>query len=244
MPLSLIFGNSIDKLTGVGVVDRKQELFENVARLRRVGQDVPGNSDLATVRAALERELGATVSRRLAARILGVSHTALDRWIRGGDLPTVYSREGRTEIPVPALLELCESVHTERGARYVLKPTMERQRDAARDLRIDEDLQDGDRSGTHDRALARNLAYHRAVARQLRRPMVDEARHVLFRWRAEGRISDYYADRWADIFDQPIREIRRALVDMSSNGDDLRQNSPFAGLLSEPERRRILHEVR
>lgn len=229
---------------GVGVVDRKQELFENVARLRRVGQDVPGNSDLATVRAALERELGATVSRRLAARILGVSHTALDRWIRGGDLPTVYSREGRTEIPVPALLELCESVHTERGARYVLKPTMERQRDAARDLRIDEDLQDGDRSGTHDRALARNLAYHRAVARQLRRPMVDEARHVLFRWRAEGRISDYYADRWADIFDQPIREIRRALVDMSSNGDDLRQNSPFAGLLSEPERRRILHEVR
>jgi hypothetical protein len=29
-----------------------------------------------------------------------------------------------------------------------------------------------------------------------------------------------------------------------AHADDLRQNSPFAGLLTEPERRRILEEIR
>jgi len=228
----------------MGVVDRKLDLFENVARLRRVGRALPGNTDLATVRSALERELGATVSRRLAARLLGVSHTALDRWIRAGDLPIVYSREGRAEIPVPALLELYETVEPERGERYVLKPAMERQRQAARSLNIADDLKGDDRSATHDRAQARSRAYHRAIARRLRGPMVDEARYVLFRWRAEGRIPDHYANRWAETLDGPIHAIRRALIDASPEADDLRQTSPFAGLLSEPERRRILDEVR
>ncbi len=231
-------------MVSIGVVDRRQDLFENIARLRRVSREVPGNADLATVRVALERELGATVSRRLAARVLGVSHTALDRWIRAGDLPVVYSREGRAEIPVPALLGLYEAVEPDQGQRYVLKPTMERQRQAARSLHIAEDLTGDDRSATHDRAHARNLAYHRAIARRLRRPMVDEARHVLFRWRSEGRIPDHYADRWAETLDRPIREIRRMLIDATPEADDLRQTSPFAGLLSEPERRRILDEVR
>ncbi|MGC2372524.1 MAG: hypothetical protein WA484_01495 [Solirubrobacteraceae bacterium] len=40
-----------------------------------------------------------------------------------------------------------------------------------------------------------------------------------------------------------IPELRGALVDESQEADDLRQNSPFAGVLSEPERRRIMHEV-
>jgi hypothetical protein len=32
-------------------------------------------------------------------------------------------------------------------------------------------------------------------------------------------------------------------MDESQEADDLRQNSPFAGLLSEPERWRIVREV-
>ena len=83
----------------MSVVDRKQDLFEYIVRLRRVGRDLPGNEDVFTVRSALERELGETLSRRLAARILGVSHTALDRWIKAGDLPLVYSAQGRVEVP-------------------------------------------------------------------------------------------------------------------------------------------------
>ncbi|MCP9488845.1 MAG: hypothetical protein MSC31_03110 [Solirubrobacteraceae bacterium MAG38_C4-C5] len=230
----------------MGVVERRQELLENIARLRRVGREMPGNRDITAVRAALERELGETVSRRLAARVLGVSHTALGRWIKAGDLPVVYSPSGRVEVPVPALLDLHDSVEADRAGgalRYPLTPTMTRQRDAARRMRVD-DLKDLDRDDTHDRARARSLAYHRAVGRRLSRPMIDEVRHVLARWREQGRIDARYASRWEQALNRPVAEIRRALLDESPEADDLRQNSPFAGLLSEAERRRIVREVR
>lgn len=73
--------------------------------------------------------------------------------------------------------------------------------------------------------------------------MVDEARHVLFRWRKQGRIDERYSDRWEQLLERPLPEIRRALVEETQEADDLRQNSPFAGVLSEPERRRIVREV-
>lgn len=228
----------------MSLVSRKEELLENIVRLRRAGREAPGNHDIAAVRSALERELGATVSRRLAGRVLGVSHTALDRWIKSGDLPVIYSSEGRVEVPVPALLDLYEAVDADGldRPRYVLTPTMVRQRDAARRLSVD-DIKDHDKRGPHDRARARSLAYHRAVARRLRKPMVEEARHVVFRWREQGRIDQRYADRWERLLDRPVPEIRRALVEESEEADDLRQNSPFAGLISEAERRRIVREI-
>ena len=231
----------------MGVVDRKQELFTHVLRLRRAGRELPGNQDVAAVRVALERELGETVSKRLAGRVLGVSHTALERWIRTGDLPMVLSRAGRSEIPVPALLELWEAVEADRAdgpRRYPLAPTMTRRRAAADRLRLPPDARGHANLDGHDRALARSLAYHRAVARRLRRSTVEEARYVLFRWREQGQIDDRYADRWQRLLDRPVAEIKRAIVDEGPDADDLRQNSPFAGLLSEPERRRIMAEVR
>jgi hypothetical protein len=75
-------------------------------------------------------------------------------------------------------------------------------------------------------------------------PIVDEARHVLARWREQDRIDDRYAEAWDEILDRPVAEIRGMLADDSPEGDDLRQNSPFAGVLSEPERQRILREVK
>jgi hypothetical protein len=229
----------------MSALDRKQTLFEQILRLRRAGHALPGNEDIAAVRVALEEELGETVSRRLAARLLGVSHSGLDRWIRSGELPLVYAPSGRMQVPVAALLDLHELVQRNRGeghARYALAPAMNSQRRDAQRLKIREP--DGRRADDrHDRALARSLAYHRAVAQRLRRPMVDEARHVLYRWRQQGRIDPRYAQRWEQVLSQPIHEIRDALTDETPAGDDLRQNSPFAGLLSEPERRRILEEV-
>ncbi|HMJ32598.1 MAG TPA: hypothetical protein VK501_01675 [Baekduia sp.] len=230
----------------MGVVDRKQELFENIVRLRRVGRGAPGDADIAAVRVSLERELGETVSRRLAARTLGVSHAALERWIKAGDLPVVYSAAGRTEIPVPALLDLRESIDRDRAdgpRRYALAPAMARYRNAAERVPIGT-LEETERQGGHSRASGRSLAYHRAVARRLRRPMVDEARHVLYRWREQGRIDRRYAERWDEVLRRPVAEIRRLIIQESGEADDLRQNSPFAGTLSEAERRRVLGEVR
>jgi hypothetical protein len=229
----------------MGLVSHKQELLENVIRLRRLGRDLPGNPDLAAVRVSQERELGEAVSRRLAARVLGISHTALERWVEAGDVPVLYSSAGRMEVPVSALLDLHEAVEADRAKgplRFPLTPTMTRQRKAAQRLRVDPRKRGDVRSG-HDRASTRSLAYHRAIARRLRKPMIDEARHVLFRWREQGRIDPRYAERWEDVLRRPVREIRKALVDESSAGDDLRQSSPFAGILSEPERRRVLREV-
>jgi hypothetical protein len=190
----------------------------------------------------LENELGETVSRRLAARLLGVSHTALDRWIKAGDLPVVFSSNRRFDVPVPVLLDLYETIRDERsdGDRNPLAPTMSRQRGAARRLRVEAQVDSGD---PHDRARARNLAYHRAVASRLRKPMVNEARHVVYRWREQGRMDPRYADRWDALLARSMPEIRQALLETSQEADDLRQNSPLAGVLSEPERRRILAEV-
>ena len=66
---------------------------------------------------------------------------------------------------------------------------------------------------------------------------------MLSRWREQGQIDSRYADRWDQILARPVHDVRRALVAEGSQFDDLRQNSPFAGQLSEPERRRILMKV-
>lgn len=231
----------------MGVVDRRQELFENIARLRRVGRELPGNDDLARVRLALERELGPTVSRRLAARLLRVSHTALERWIEGGDLPLVSTPSGRNEVPVPALLDLQEEVEGDRSSaqsRYALTSTMKRRREAASRMRVRPADSRPSRSSGHDRASARGLAYHAAIAQRLNRPMIAEAGHVLYRWQQEGRIDPRYAHRWEGLLALPLPAIRQAITATDSDADYLRQSSPFAGMLTEPERRRILAEVR
>jgi hypothetical protein len=227
----------------MGLVEHKQELFENIVRLRRAGRQSPDSRDISAVRVSLECELGETVSRRLAARVLGVSHTALERWMKSGDLPVVYSMSGRVEVPVPALLDLYESIQADGddSRRYPLAPTMARRREAAKRMRIHKPRARA--NAGHDRASARGLAYHQAVASRLRRPMVEEARHVLLRWREQGRIDERYADRWEDLLERSLPEVRRALVEEGQAADDLRQSSPFAGMLSEPERQRIVREV-
>jgi hypothetical protein len=231
----------------MGAVERRTELFENIARLRRAGSELPGNRDIAAVRAALERELGETVSVRLAARLLGVSHSALRRWITAGDVPTVYSRAGRDEVPVAALFDLREAVERERarGRRHVLEPGIAEGRSRARNLRTDELMADvGDGDGGHRRAERRALAYHRALRPRLRRSTIDAARHRLWQWQAEGKIDPRYAERWEEVLSRPVAEVRKMIGEDSEDGRDLRQNSPFAGMLSEAERRAILEHVR
>lgn len=227
----------------------RKQLFENIVRLRRAERELPESRDLVLVRASLERELGEAVSRSLAAQLLGVSHTALNRWISAGDVPVVVDRDGRRAVPVPALIDLHEAVARERAAghrtRHTLEPTMMRARARARALRprelvaVDEVSRD-----SHRGAELRSLAYHRALAKHLNRLVVDEARHLIWEWRDSGKIDARYADQWEAVLRKPVSEIRATLAEDSQAASDLRQNSPFAGMLSEPERRKILAEVR
>jgi hypothetical protein len=101
-----------------------------------------------------------------------------------------------------------------------------------------------DRKGSsYDRTHLRGLAYHQAVAGRLRKETVADAKYVLYRWREQGRIDPIYAERWGRVLAMPLTSIRDAITATGADADDLRQNSPFAGALTEPERRRVLAEV-
>jgi hypothetical protein len=230
----------------MGVVERKQRLFDAIVRLRRVERDMAPDPDVAAVRAMLEEDLGETISRRLAARVLGVDHKALDRWVRSGDLPLLYTPAGRAEVPVANVLELFEAVSESResGARqrHHLEPALTAGRRRAERMRPRE-LVDAGSGSDHNRAERRSLAYHRALAKRLRRPMVDEALRLLWKWRDQGRIDERYAGQWEEVLREPLPAVRRILTEDSQRARDLRQNSPFAGMLSEAERRRINEEI-
>lgn len=226
--------------------DRKR-LFDNIVKLRRAEKRA-ADLDISSVREDLEIELGGSVSRSFAANLLGVSHTALNNWIAAGDVPVVISERGRKEVPLPTLLDLYERVGEERssGRRrlHVLGPVMTEARRRAERMQPKVDVDElGERPDPHRRQELRSLAYHRALAPRLSRPMVDEAQRKLVRWTREGRIDPRYAEAWGEVFATPMAEIRKVIGADDARGRDLRQNSPFAGLLSEPERRRILEMV-
>lgn len=245
------FPETLGILAVVSKTARTQQLFEDIVRLRRAERDAPRNRDIVAVRSRLEGELGGTVTRAMAARLLGVSHTAVNKWVRSGDLPVVITDRGRPEVPIGALLDIHEAVIEERtsGRRrlHALEPLMDRQRTRASSLDplalVGEESGDSGPVG-HRRAERRSLAYHRALAKRLRRPMADDALHLLWEWRDAGKVDERYADEWERILQMPVRDIRKAISEDTQRAADLRQNSPLAGLLSEPERNRILREIR
>lgn len=223
--------------------DQRRQALENIIRLREVERRVP-DPDVALVREDLEAQLGGTVPRSLGARRLGVSHTTLNKWIASGDVPAVITKQGRKEIPIPALLELQEQVADRRrsGGRklHTLEAVMDERRRRADRLQLHVKPS---RSTPHRAAELRSLAYHRVVASRLRVPIVDQARRKLLRWRDEGKIDPRYADAWEEVLTLPIEGICEAITADDERGRDLRQNSPFAGVLSEQERRKIMAAV-
>jgi hypothetical protein len=226
---------------------QREKTLENIAILRRAERAAP-NADVAVVREDLESQLGGAVSRSLSASLLGVSHTALNNWIAAGDVPVVVTERGRKEVPIPTLLDLQEMVEEERKAGrrklHTLEPVMRQARRRAANMRPRiAESGSRDRSDPHRTPELRSLAYHRVLAPRLRRPMIDAAQRKLRRWREDGRIDPRYAEAWEEIFALSMVEIRKAITADDERGRDLRQNSPLAGLLSEPERRKIFEKV-
>jgi hypothetical protein len=230
----------------MGIIDRRERLFEGIVWLRRAERKAAPDKDMVAVRTMLEEDLGETMSRRLAARVLGVDHKALARWIRSGDLPLVESPSGRNEVRVAAVVDLSEAVADSRASgvrrRHHLEPSLAAGRRRAESMSPRELVDAGHENG-HGRAERRGLAYHRTLAKRPRRPMVDEALRLLWKWREQQRIDERYAEQWEQVLREPIPEVRRVIAEDSQRGRDLRQNSPFAGMLSEAERRRINEEI-
>ena len=70
--------------------------------------------------------------------------------------------------------------------------------------------------------------------------MIDDARHRIWVWQEQGKIAPRYAGQWEEVLSGPLGDVRKVIAEDSERGRDLRQNSPFAGVLSEAERRAAL----
>lgn len=231
-------------------VAESSRLVDGIVRLRRAERIPEAAPDIAPVRRELESRLGPTLSRSRAAVILGVSQTALDRWVAAGQIPIVLTPHGRREVARQFVIELRESIDElmQQGQRRHLlaKALAKRRQDAAgvgRGRARPESVQPEAPEG-HRTAERRGLAYHALVAERLDEGMVEEARERVERLAADERLHPRYAERWRALLSRPLADIARAIAADTQEGRDLRQNSPFAGVLNEQERRRIIETTR
>src|SRR2546425_96351 len=93
-----------------------QETIRQLLVLRRLERAADRSlwTDLAHLREYLETLVGPTVRQADAARLLGVSHPALKRWIDMGEISAVVTPGGTTEVPLQELLGLLEQVEEQR----------------------------------------------------------------------------------------------------------------------------------
>lgn len=94
---------------------------------------------------------------------------------------------------------------------------------------------------------ARSLAMHAVIAQKIERDLklLDVPRNNLKRWSArwENEAPAWYHE-WCEIMDRSWPEIAAIITEPSEEGARLRQSSPFPGVLSAAERRRIYEAFR
>lgn len=94
---------------------------------------------------------------------------------------------------------------------------------------------------------ARSLAMHAVMAEKIQRDpkLLRVAHNNLKRWRErwEDQAPAWHRE-WSGIMSRPWPEIAAIMTEPSEEGARLRQSSPFAGVLSVAERRRIYEAFR
>jgi hypothetical protein len=226
--------------------DTLADLVENIRRLRRAERlaEPELRAEIAPVRAFLEARVGPTISRAAAARLLRISQPALSRWLATGDIPSVLTMKDRREIPLSEVISLLDDIERARNdkvARPVSRVIHDRARRAADAINLDRLLPET-KPRTHRVAELQSLAYHRLVAERLDPSIVENARARLRRWCDDGKIHPQWADEWERILELPLDGIRAAIVTDSVPAGELRQSSPFTGVLTEQERL-LLHQA-
>ncbi|HLS33917.1 MAG TPA: helix-turn-helix domain-containing protein [Brevibacterium sp.] len=96
----------------------------------------------------------------------------------------------------------------------------------------------------------KSLWLHRALLGPLMidpTAVLDHARKNITAWlpqhRADGMVVRYL-EQWLQILDGGVDDVAEVLVGSDERSSELRQNSPFAGVLSDEDRRRILASFR
>jgi hypothetical protein len=226
---------------------RRSETLDSLLRLFRLEKIVPleERDDLRTVRSRLERELGHTMRPAEFARLAGVTPAAVQKWMDKNEIATVLTRSGRREIPIREAIGLLDEVELARRAgreRALAAVIGERRRRAEDTIDIDR-LLPRSKPRTHRDAELQSLAYHRAVADRLTPELVADALERVARWREAATLHPRWADEWEHLLGRPVPEIGRAISSDSTHARELRQTSPFAGVLTEQERKRLIDAV-
>lgn len=99
----------------------------------------------------------------------------------------------------------------------------------------------------HRLAELRSLAYHQTVAERLRRrpELLARVRQRLETQRRTPRsvAEGHWAAVWLDVLARPFEDVLAILVERSEQADQLRQSTPFAGILTPRERWAIHRRV-
>ena len=105
-----------------------------------------------------------------------------------------------------------------------------------------------EKSVRHRKLEERSLALHREIAQRIRSnpDLLSSVRERLSKDIRSGRFSISLIDamqEWLDLLDSSsVEQLLELLVDEGENGRRLRQSTPFAGILTKEERRRILEK--
>jgi hypothetical protein len=100
----------------------------------------------------------------------------------------------------------------------------------------------------HRKLEERSVALHREIVQRIRRnpDLLGRVRERLSRDIRSGRFSISLADamqEWLDLLDSSsVEQVLELLVDEGENARRLRQSTPFAGILTQEERRRVLEK--
>jgi hypothetical protein len=96
----------------------------------------------------------------------------------------------------------------------------------------------------HDLAAERSLAYHREIAlRMVRDPdILQKARDRVRDWMTQTPERPF-VQRWSRILQGTTDSVAAFIVDRSEFAQEMRQSTPFAGVLKPRERWRIWRET-
>lgn len=193
-------------------------------------------------------EGSAPVKASYARARLGISDPTLRKWVARGILERTAGQPLRVTLASLARAEIqAARVHTGRGMTETVEKHLrwERMAEAESFQRALRNLSAATTSppDAHRSAERRSLALHRAIAERLDERSLTAARARVRRWLKQGGpVDPATAGRWGEILGASLAEVRKAIVQDSEAMRDLRQSSPFAGVLTEPERHRILRE--
>ena len=100
--------------------------------------------------------------------------------------------------------------------------------------------------GRHAVAEDVSLALHRAVAQRLLEDpaLVERARERVAGWLRNGPVARPYAEAWQAILAGPVEVVAGFLADPGERARQMRQTSPFAGVLDPRTRWSIWRRAR